>query len=174
MYSNRPEGGILNRIWEEEYSRQKPATHYVGEDEREDPFLFQDGVSLFQHLQNEDIQKLVESFLAYRRDILDPPGNLHLSALRAWLSTAVIENIQHPQLYNGAGPSTIILDERRDPIDTTSSTRQWDSETYLRYPDKGLDVNTEKLDVSGLASRLSRKVQVPFISFLVLYQLTVI
>ncbi|KAF1962112.1 hypothetical protein CC80DRAFT_487649 [Byssothecium circinans] len=157
MNLNRVDGGILNRLWEEKYSRQQSAAVYLGEDRREDPLLFPGGISLFQHLQNGDKRRLIETFLRFVKDRLDPPGELHLSALREWLSTAVIENLQQHQVYNGPGSSTIVLDERRDPTDTTSATRHWDSETYLRYPPIGLDVNTEKLDLPRLASRLSRK-----------------
>jgi hypothetical protein len=151
----------LSRLWEEEYSRQKPIAHYIEEDQREDPLLFLNGISLFQHLQNEDSQKLIETLMRYKRGRLDPPEDLYLSALREWLSTAVIKNLQQGQPYEGLEPSIIVLDERRDPTDTTSTTRHWDSETYLRYPPTGLDVNTEKLDLPGMTARLSRKVLQP-------------
>lgn len=163
MGSNRREGGALNGLWEATYNCQRPKQVYAAEDLREDPVDVSRGDSLFEYLKNGDKDNLIETLLELSRDRLDPPGKFRFSSLRSYLSSAVITNIGRGVLNNSLAPSIIILDERRDPIDTTATTRQWDSEMYLRYPPSGTDIFTKALDLPQLLQRLSEKVlPVPF------------
>jgi hypothetical protein len=149
---------MLNGLWEVNYSCQRLKGVYDGEDQRDDHVAFPRGVSLFEYFKNGDKDNLIDTLFQFSKNRLDPPGNLGFSSLRKFLLNAVIPNTGQGVAYGIHAPSTIILDERRDPTDTTATTRQWDSDAYLRYPPSGTNIYTETLDLRRLFQRLSEEV----------------
>jgi hypothetical protein len=165
MSADKRSGGALNGIWESKYSRERAKGLYIAEDGREDRLAFPKGVSLFEYLKSGDKKNFIETLLKFSRDRLEPPGKIHYSALRTYLSSADITQLKHGGCRSRS-PGAIILDERRDPIDTSATSRHWDSDAYLRYPPRGTDIFTEKLDLCRLMQRLSENVRSIVLGFL--------
>ncbi|KAF2269515.1 hypothetical protein CC78DRAFT_604237 [Lojkania enalia] len=155
MSINKHQGGALNDAWEDKYSRQRPEGVYTAEDRREDRVAFAGGVSLFEYLRNGDKENFIESLLKFSKHRLEPPGQYRFSALRSYLSNADFADFQPRTPPSSLVPRAVILDERRDPTDTSTTTRHWDSDVYLRYPPLGTDIYTESLDLPQLVTRLS-------------------
>ncbi|KAF2467473.1 uncharacterized protein BDR25DRAFT_344857 [Lindgomyces ingoldianus] len=155
MGTVKRQSGALNSVWEEKYSRQRAEGLYIAEDGREDRLAFPSGVSLFEYLERGDKDNFIETLLKYSKDRLEPPGKFRFSALRSYLSSADFADLNQGALSTRPTPSIIILDERRDPIDTSTTTRHWDSDAYLRYPPQGTNVSTEELDLCQLVQRLT-------------------
>ncbi|KAF2009131.1 hypothetical protein BU24DRAFT_91180 [Aaosphaeria arxii CBS 175.79] len=154
MSASRRQGGSLNNLWEERYSRQRREELYIKEDWREDRLAFLNGVSLFEYLRNGEKENFIETLLRFSKDFLEPPGQFRFSALRNFLGSADMSTFKRAATNRHAS-SIIISDERRDPIDITATTRHWDSDLYLRYPPSGINIYTERLDLPGLVQRLS-------------------
>ncbi|KAF2011816.1 hypothetical protein BU24DRAFT_264300 [Aaosphaeria arxii CBS 175.79] len=155
MSTSKRQGGALNGVWEERYSRQRIEELYIKEDGREDRVAFPNGVSLFEYLRNGDKENFIDTILRFSKDLLEPPGRFRFSDLRNYLGSADLSTFKQGTT-NGRASGIIILDERRDPIDTSATTRHWDSDLYLRYPPSGTDIYTEKLDLPRLVDRLSQ------------------
>ena len=164
MYSQQRQGGILNDIWEEKYSKRRPKTVYQNEDNREGQFP--NGVSIYEYLKRRDKDNLIPTFLNFDKDHLDTPSTFRYSLLKEYLSSVSIDDIWTSGTPTGPSPNMIILDERQDP--TAVTARVWDSDHspdssgsggYLTYPTFGTNTLTEKVDIQRLVRELTANVR---------------
>ena len=116
-----------------------------------------------EHEPPDNSLSLIETFLTYHRDNLDPPAPLCNAALREFLTHATtlrhyLDPISHTIAddisHNSIREDIALLDDRRDEKGCASEGRRWNNGDYI-----GDDIFSKKLTVPELYRRLKENVR---------------
>lgn len=95
---------------------------------------------------------LIEAFCDEHASILNPPC-FNYVALKEFLQQADLQQL------NTSRPILALLDDRQERSGSDELMRNWESETYVRQPRPGEDVNRLTFDERGLFLKLKENVR---------------
>lgn len=130
--------------WEDQYAKRRETLH-----EHEDQRL--------DYTAN-DAASLIEEFLTYGRMFLDAPPRFRHTGLRQFLLQHRLTRLSSLSTNPAHNAHVILLDDRCDRTGGRSSTRNWETDEYMRQSPSGNVANSKAFDIASFIKAMGNKV----------------